>query len=125
MLMTISCSNDTEDKLMGKWQLREVVSSEGEVQKVDTVWYNFQNSIFMYQIYDEALESHYRKSYGYNRMENDRELWIQLISDPNPVHEFLKLTDWKENPCTFTIDKLTRKELIMSGNGRQYVFRKF
>ena len=124
LFLMSSCSKDTEDKLMGKWQLREVVFSDGEVQKVDTVWYNFQTSHFMYQIYDGSTNV-YRRSYGYNRVEEENRLWLQLISDPRPVKEFLEYTDWTSNPRIFTIDKLTRRELILSGDGKQYMFHKF
>ena len=121
-----ACSKDEEDKLMGKWQLKEVVTAEGDIQKVDTVWYNFQTSIFMYQIYDSSREDYkYRKCYGYNKVEEEKQLWIQLISDPHPVEEFLKYTDWSSAQRTFVIEKLTGKELVLSDNHTQYVFRKF
>ena len=46
----VSC-NKVEHKLEGKWQLK-TVEANGVVQTVDTVWYNFQTSLFEYQLYD-------------------------------------------------------------------------
>ena len=40
----VSC-NKVEHKLEGKWQLK-TVEANGVVQTVDTVWYNFQTSLF-------------------------------------------------------------------------------
>lgn len=126
LLLLASCSKDTEDKLMGKWQLKEVVDPQGDIQRVDTVWYNFQTSIFMYLIYEPSSgEYAYRRSYGYNRVEEDNRLWIQLISDPQPVNEFLEYTDWSSAQQTFIIEKLSRKDLILSSDNKQYIFRKF
>lgn len=126
LLLMTSCSKDAEDKLLGKWQLKEVIDPNGDMQKVDTVWYNFQTSVFMYQIYDPSREDYdYRKSYGYNRVEEENRLWIQLIGDPQPVEEFLKYTDWPSYQRTFIIEKLTGKELVLSSDNKQYIFRKF
>ena len=40
----VSCIK-VEHKLEGKWQLK-TVEANGVVQTVDTVWYNFQPSLF-------------------------------------------------------------------------------
>ena len=50
----VSC-NKVEHKLEGKWQLK-TVEANGVVQTVDTVWYNFQTSLFEYQLYDPAKD---------------------------------------------------------------------
>lgn len=126
LLLLASCSKDSEDKLMGKWQLKEVVDPQGEIQRVDTVWYNFQTSIFMYQINEPSSGEYvYRISYGYNRVEEDNRLWIQLISDPQPINDFLEYTDWSSAQRTFIIEKLSGKDLILSSDNKQYIFRKF
>ena len=41
LLLVTACSKDTQSKLYGKGQLQEV-EGNGVVEKVDTVYYNFQ-----------------------------------------------------------------------------------
>ena len=48
-ILMAACSNDTEHKLEGKWQLQQV-EANGDVIQADTVFYNFQNILFMYQL---------------------------------------------------------------------------
>ena len=50
VILFVSCSKDTESKLFGKWQLQKVEAS-GNVQKVDTVYCNYEHSLFMNQVY--------------------------------------------------------------------------
>ena len=64
----VSC-NKVEHKLEGKWQLK-TVEANGVVQTVDTVWYNFQTSLFEYQLYDPAKDV-YRTNFGYKTLEGD------------------------------------------------------
>ena len=49
VILLASCSKDTGSKLFGKWQLQKVETS-GDVQNVDTVYFNFVHSKFMYQV---------------------------------------------------------------------------
>ena len=44
VILFVSCSKDTESKLFGKWQLQKVEAS-GDVQNVDTVYFNFEHSL--------------------------------------------------------------------------------
>ena len=45
VILFVSCSKDTESKLFGKWQLQKVEAS-GNVQNVDTVYFNFEHSLY-------------------------------------------------------------------------------
>ena len=67
VILFVSCSKDTESKLFGKWQLQKVEAS-GNVQNVDTVYFNFEHSLFMYQVYVTEIDS-FRHQYGYNTLE--------------------------------------------------------
>lgn len=122
LLTVVSCSKDEETELDGKWQLQEI-EQNGEVQYTDTVFYNFQNSLFMYQTYSPS-EDVYRKSYGF-KAQDGNQLALELLSSPQSVAEFLPFTDWTSAKRTFTIDKHERKKLILSSEGRTYTFRKF
>ena len=121
--LLVSCNKSTEDRLWGKWQLREVVSPTG-VEQVDTVWYNFQNSLFLFQVYRPQSDS-MQYCYGYNTVTNETEIQLDLISNPKPVAQFLPYTDWEDRQRTFRIDKLTGSELILSDEEQTYRFRKF
>jgi hypothetical protein len=123
LLLVTACSKDTQSKLYGKWQLQEV-EVNGVVEKVDTVYYNFQQDLFMYQIYRPQTQS-YSYRYGYDIMEGEKTVHIELINDPGALSSFLPLTDWNSAKRTFTIDKVSNKQLIMNSEGKTYTFRKF
>ena len=105
VILFVSCSKDTESKLFGKWQLQKVEAS-GNVQNVDTVYFNFEHSLFMYQVYEKTL-------------------LLELENNPGPISKFLPYTDWNSSKQTYTIDKLESKQLILSREGKTYTFRKF
>lgn len=121
----LACSEDTQDKLYGKWQLREVIEAGGTSHPVDTVWYNFQTSVFMYQVAVVSDTSTvYHLAYGYNTVEGDSTVLLELV-DPVPISEFLPYTDWPGARRSFTINKVDGKELILSADDKCYIFRKF
>lgn len=122
-IILAACSNDTERKLDGKWQLQQM-EANGEVIKADTVYYNFQNLLFMYQVYLPATET-FVIQYGNNSVEDDDKLILQLADDPGPISNFLRYTDWQSGTRTFTIEKLSGKQLILNSEGKRYIFRKF
>ena len=115
VILFVSCSKDTESKLFGKWQLQKVEAS-GNVQNVDT--------LFMYQVYVTEIDS-FRHQYGYNTLEGEKTLLLELENDPRPISKFLPYTDWNSSKQTYTIDKLESKQLILSREGKTYTFRKF
>ena len=84
-LLGLGACDTMTTNLEGKWQLNQI-ESEGNVATVDTVWYNFQTTLFQYQIYDRSSDS-YRYSYGYNFYEGDQ-LTLQLLSDPRPSEQY-------------------------------------
>lgn len=125
LISMLACSKDTQDKLYGKWQLREVVEAGGTSHRVDTVWYNFQTSLFMYQMAVVSDTSTvYRQAYGFNTLEGADNLLLELV-DPAPISAFLPYTDWPAARRSFTIDKVDRKELILSTDNKRYIFHKF
>lgn len=123
VILFAACSKDTESKLFGKWQLQQT-EANGVVQDVDTIYFNFEHSLFMYQVYLPVIDS-FRHSYGYNTLEGDKTLLLELTANPAPVDRFLPYTDWDSAKRTYTIDKLTTKQLILSSEGKTYTFRKF
>lgn len=122
-LLAAACSEDTEDKLNGKWQLQEV-SQDGVSAKVDTIFYNFQDDLFQYQIYSPSGDS-YRSLYGYRALNSDNVLALELAYPPASVSAFLPYTDWTSAQQSFTLEKVSGSRLVLSASGKTYTFRKF
>lgn len=123
LLLLTSCGQELNTPLEGKWQLQKVETG-GQVIAVDTIYYNFQNTLFNYQIYSPATDS-YQEEFGFNTMPNDHTINIQLTDTPVAVDYFLPFTDWKKDTRSFTIDKVSSKQLILSADNKTYTFRKF
>ena len=101
VILFVSCSKDTESK-----------------------YFNFEHSLFMYQVYVTEIDS-FRHQYGYNTLEGEKTLLLELENNPRPISKFLPYTDWNSSKQTYTIDKLESKQLILSREGKTYTFRKF
>lgn len=119
LLGFIACSKDTDDKLEGKWQIQQV-EADGNVQKVDTIFYNFQTSLFQYQIYIPQSDT-YIGRYGFKTLKGDNGLALELEANS----DFIQYTDWTSTERTFTIEEVTGSKLILSSDGKRYTFRKF
>ncbi|MDR1200682.1 MAG: lipocalin-like domain-containing protein [Tannerellaceae bacterium] len=115
----VACSKDTDDKLDGKWQMQQI-EANNNVQKVDTIFYNFQTSLFQYQIYNSGANA-YPSRYGFKTIKGDKELLLELEAN----NDFLKQTDWTSKERIFTIEKVTATTLILTSEGKRYTFRKF
>jgi len=120
----VSCEPDRGDKLDGKWLLEEITSAEGAVQAVDTVWYNFQNTLFMYQLYDPATEK-YHHIYGFKSWENDNRILLEMKPNPVSLESFLPLTDWENANRSFEVKNSSKGKLTLESEGKTYSFRKF
>lgn len=120
---TLVACDKVEHTLDGKWQL-ETVEANGEIQVVDTVWYNFQTSLFQYQLYDAAHDV-YRSNYGYKTLVEDTRLELELVTYGQPVESFLPYTDWTAPKRTFTIEESSATRLVLSDDGKRYSFKKF
>ena len=123
LLLFTACGQELNTPLEGKWQLQKVEAG-GQVTAVDTIYYNFQNTLFMYQIYSPASNS-YRSEFGFNSMPDDNTIIVELTDNPTPVKNFLPYTDWSEGTHRFTVDKMSSKQLILSSDDKTYTFRKF
>lgn len=124
VLLLVSCEPDRGDKLDGKWLLEKVVQPDGTANVVDTVWYNFQNTLFMYQLYAPANNT-YHHIYGFKTWESDDHILLELKPDPVSVESFLPFTDWESGTRSFSVDKCSGSELVLNAEGQTYHFRKF
>ena len=109
----VSC-NKVEHKLEGKWQLK-TVEANGVVQTVDTVWYNFQTSLFEYQLYDPAKDV-YRTNFGYKTLEGDTRLDLELVNyGGTPLEQFMRYTDWTSPKQPISKDR----DVLMPGSATE------
>jgi hypothetical protein len=123
LLFFASCSSDIGDRLEGKWQMREI-EVDGKVQKVDTIYYNFQTSLFMYQIYRPANDT-YGHCYGFKMMETKNQVLLELTDYSVNVSKFLLQTDWESPSRRFIVEEVTEKRLVLKSDGKRYTFRRF
>ncbi|MGM9796125.1 MAG: lipocalin-like domain-containing protein [Parabacteroides sp.] len=123
LLSLIACGDSLEHHLEGKWQLK-TVEQNGKIEIVDTVWYNFQNSLFEYQVYVPAIDS-VRNMYGYKTLADDLHLELELVSYFITIKDFLPLTDWSSPKRTFQIEESSSNLLILSSEGKTYKFEKY
>lgn len=116
-----ACDSHTTE-FEGKWQLAEIECA-GDVTPVDTVWYNFQTSLFQYQIYDRTTDQ-YLAVHGYHTYENGI-LSLDLFQSTEDERNFLERTDWDSAQRSFSVEEISREKLILSDDGKRYIFRKF
>lgn len=123
ILLFASCNKDNQDKIFGKWQMQKV-EANGVTEAVDTIYYNFEHGLFMYQIYSPARDT-FMFNYGFSVFEKENKVLLELTDKPGDLDNFIHYTDWASVKRQFTIDKLSVKELILSSEDKSYTFRKF
>lgn len=112
-----ACGPELDYKLEGKWQLKQVTSDAG-VETVDTVYYNFQNNYFMYQIANSAYYNGY--SYGYKTIEADDKILLEIKD-----RSFLPHTDWADTARLFSVEIPSHDKLLLKSEGKTYSFKRF
>lgn len=109
-----------EADLQGKWQM----------DNADTVYYNFQNNLFLYQIY--RVKDRISGVYGYYTMYGDTAIDLQLLRTQASFP--LDYLGWDTIPAPggndmicklFKIKQLTSKKMILSSEGKDISFHKF
>lgn len=126
MLFFISCDkiflsiSGKEADLQGKWQMINA----------DTVYYNFQNSLFLYQIY--LNENRIASAQGYYTLYEDTALELRLLrqySSTSLDHLGWDTLRSEEGLDTifkvFAIKRFSNKELILSSDNQKLSFHKF
>ena len=109
-----------EADLQGKWQM----------DNADTVYYNFQNSLFQYQIY--LTKDKISQADGYYTLYGDTALELRLLKEYASFP--LDYLGWDTLYSStgqdtifraFKIEKFTNKELILYSNNGKMSFHKF
>ena len=115
-----SCSDD-EDKLTGKWQLRQYELPDGTVQKEDSVFYNFQKGSFSAICLLE--DKTYHTFFGLYSLQDDK---IYIILRPEENIDLCKqYLQWDELGRTFQIEELSSSTLQLRFEDIVSVFRKY
>ena len=115
-----SCSDD-EDKLTGKWQLRQYELPDGTVQKEDSVFYNFQKGSFSAICLLE--DKTYHTFFGLYSLQDDK---IYIILRPEENIDLCKqYLQWDELGRTFQIEELSSSTLQLRSEDIISVFRKY
>ncbi|MDR1644499.1 MAG: lipocalin-like domain-containing protein [Tannerellaceae bacterium] len=122
-LLFASCSREIGDRIDGKWQMQQI-EADGKVWNVDTIYYNFQTSVFMYQIY-RPLSDSFSHCYGFKTMETDKQALLELTDYGVVISKFLPQTDWETPIRRFIVEEITAKRLILQSDGKRYIFRRF
>ena len=126
LIFLISCDklfvriSGREADLQGKWQM----------DNSGAVYYNFQNSLFQYQIYIEKDQM--AQVYGYYTLYGDTALDLRLLREyasfPLDYLEWDTLRSSTGQDTifkAFKIEQLTSKKLILSLNNEKISFHKF
>jgi hypothetical protein len=127
VLFFISCDrifvhvSGKEIPLQGKWQMIDA----------DTVYFNFQNSLFQYQIY--LRKDVMAQAYGYYFIQGDTAIDLRLLREYASFSlnhlgwDTLYSASGKHDTIakTFIIEHLSRSKLILSSNNGKLSFRRF
>ena len=126
ILFMVSCDKlfvgvtGKEVDLQGKWQ----------IDNADSVYYNFQNSLFQYQIYTK--ENNISDVYGYYTLYEDTAIELRLLREYSQISldhlkwDTLYSATGQDTICKiFNLDKFTKKELILSSDKGKISLHKF
>ena len=126
LLFLVACDkilvgvSEKEADLQGKWQM----------DNADTVYYNFQNNLFQYQIYQ--TKDNMSMVYGYYVIYGDTAIDLRLLREYSAIH--LDYLGWDTLYSStgqdtifkrFTIEKLTNNILFLSSNNIKTSLHKF
>ena len=120
-----SCEKDTDDRLRGRWQFRYCEYPNGGTYAYDSAFYNFDSRVFKLQriLPGQKVAHHFA-----NYVATDDSLHITdlkqysyyQIGIDTPPYEWIA-----EKRKSYAIEKLTRKELILTSHDTVYHFRLF
>lgn len=134
IVLLASCDNiflkvtDKEADLQGKWRMESTEAIP------DTIFFNFQNKLFQYQIYNHRSER-FNSTFGYYQLPEDTLLNIEILLSGGIYIPFGEL-GWDTVPDLqdgnrskivklFKINKVTNRKLRLSAEGHEYSFNKF
>jgi len=120
-----SCTNSHLPDVDGMWQLKTIEDAAGHVQTVDSVYYSFQKQrLFTYtqlsggpMQFDPTLIV-----YGYVDFPANDRMFIHIDASGAG---YVSVLPWHSESVTYTILKLTSKEMVLEDEGDIYRFINF
>lgn len=124
-------------KLQGKWQLQSI-KDDVTIYDVDTIYYNFQNNLFQYQVYFK--EDSMLCFFGYYTLYSDTAVYLELMSTGASVNNKvytgpLNVMNWDMTGSDslgndtvaryFRIKELKKGKLNLVHQNEEYFFQKF
>lgn len=115
LLFLSGCSKGFDDRLRGKWQLREYIQGT-ESKAFDQVFYNFSRQVLLIQAPGAS-------AYGQFFQEGDS--LILELPDNEKVPAAFTQFGWESTVEHVAIRKLSRSKLELSRGDRYWILRKF
>lgn len=109
------CSKGFDDRLRGKWQLREYIKG-AESKDFNQIFYNFSRQVLLIQAPGAS-------AYGQFFQEGDS--LIMELPDHDQVPEAFTKFGWESTVERVAIRKLTRSKLELSRGDKYWILRKF
>ena len=121
----VSCTDNNLPDVDGMWQLKTIEEKTGHIQPVDTIYYSFQaQKLFTFTRLNVGVSQFEPMcvAYGYVDFPTKNTMLIQMdISGAG----FFSLLLWQSESVTYSIQKLTSKEMVLENEGDVYRFIKF
>ncbi len=115
LLFLSGCSKGFDDRLRGKWQLREYIQGS-EPKDFNQVFYNFSRQVLWIQAPGASV-------YGQFFQEGDS--LILELPDHEQVPEAFTQFGWESTLERVAIRKLSRSKLELSRGDKYWILRKF
>lgn len=122
LLSFVSCSDDENSSLEGRWQLNQMVTSDGKTHEVDTIFYAFDKNVFQYLKLTSDTETF--MGFG-NYSVSNGEIKVDLIWDTFRPYGCDTCLGWNSLSRNFTIKKNTSSALELVSDGETLYFKKY
>ena len=120
-LSFVGCSDD-EKRLEGKWQLRYYEFPDGNIQKVDSVFYNFQKGTF--SAICLTADNEYETFFGNYSLHSDK-ISIILLDGYTENKYYERYLGWPDERCLFEVIELSSDKMCLQNGDTLCLFRKY
>jgi len=123
VIFFLSCGGDyTESGIEGRWQLKEITGTDGQVKQVDTIFFAFKRKVFEYQ--KLTTPTTFFHCFG-NYHTSDDKLNIEIDENSFDPKDCDSCFDWNSFTRTFTIKKHNSSSLELESEEGVFRFRKY
>lgn len=122
LILGVSCRDDENAKIEGRWQLTQIVTVDGNKQDVDTIFYSFKKDVFQYL----KLTSDTETFMGFGNYKiSGSEIKVDLDWDSFRPYECDTCLGWGSLSRSFVIKKNTSSILELESEGEVLYFKKY